>query len=82
MYTCSLYVPGYMKIEREELSRGKEATAEATVLYSPTEVVPGRTTMAPLGGEVRVAPRTVWISASRKRICLIVGQEVRQVVAD
>ena len=69
MYTCSLYVPGYMKIEREELSCGNEATAEATVLYSPETVVLGRTTIAPLGGEVRVAPRTFWVSVSKKRIC-------------
>lgn len=60
MYTCSLYVPGYMKIEREELSLGSAATADATVLYSPEVDVPARTTIAPDGGEVREAASTAW----------------------
>jgi hypothetical protein len=47
-----------MKIEREELSLGREATAEATVLYSPDVEVPARTTIAPEGGEVLEAANT------------------------
>lgn len=49
-----------MKMDLDELSLGSEATAEATVLNSPEVVVPARTTIAPDGGEVRDAARTVW----------------------
>ena len=38
-------------------SFGRAATADATVLYSPDVLVPERTTNAPDGGEVRVAPK-------------------------
>lgn len=49
-----------MKIVREELSLGREATADATVLNSPDVVVPARTMTEPEGGVVRVAARTAW----------------------
>lgn len=52
-----------MKMDREELSFGREATAEETVLYSPVVVVPARTTIAPEGGEVREAASTAWQKA-------------------
>jgi hypothetical protein len=51
-----------MKMEREELSLGSAATADATVLYSPEVVVPARTIIEPEGGEVRVAASTAWHS--------------------
>lgn len=47
-----------MKIERAELSFGREASAALIVLNSPDVVVPARTTMAPDGGEVREAAKT------------------------
>jgi hypothetical protein len=55
-------------MEREELSLGKAATAEATVLYSPEVEVPARTTIEPEGGEVRVAAKTVWQSVSARPV--------------
>ena len=57
MYTCSLYSPGYIKIDLEDVSLGKELTAAETVLNSPESVVPERTTAAPGGGTVRVAAK-------------------------
>ena len=57
MYTCSLYCPGYIKIDLEDLSLGKELTAAEMVLNSPEAVVPERTTIAPEGGTVRVAAK-------------------------
>lgn len=48
-----------MKIVREELSFGSDATAEATFLYSPAVVVPARTTTDPAGGDVREAAKTI-----------------------
>lgn len=47
-----------MKIDRAELSFGREASAALIVLNSPDVVVPARTTMAPEGGEVREAAKT------------------------
>lgn len=47
-----------MKIDRAELSFGREASAALIVLNSPDVVVPARTMMAPDGGEVREAART------------------------
>lgn len=58
MFTCSVYVPGKIKIVRDELSFGKEFTAFETVLNSPEVVVPARTMTAPDGGEVLEAPCT------------------------
>lgn len=58
MSTCSRYVPGYMNIDREEESSGREATAEERVLNCPDVVVLGLTTIAPEGGEVREAAHT------------------------
>lgn len=55
-----------MKMLLDELSLGSEATAEATVLYSPAVLVPARTTIEPDGGEVRVAA-----NASPQRAALI-----------
>jgi hypothetical protein len=56
--TCSVYVPGYMKIVVGELSFGREFTAPETVLNSPEVVVPVRTITDPAGGRVREAAET------------------------
>ncbi len=58
MYTCSLYVPGYMKIDCEVESFGRALMAAVRVLYSPEVVVPARTTLEPEGGEVLDAAKT------------------------
>lgn len=68
MYTCSEYVPGKMKIDLVELSLGKEATAEETVLNSPVVVVPARTTKAPDGGVVRETASTSLDRLARSRM--------------
>jgi len=46
-----------MKMERDELSLGSEFTAAVTVLNSPDAAELARTTIAPVGGEVRAAAR-------------------------
>ena len=51
--TCSLYVPGYMKIVCDDESEGSAATAAPSVANSPEVVVPTRTIFAPDGGAVR-----------------------------
>lgn len=56
--TCSVYVPGYMKIVVEELSFGRELTAPETVWNSPEVVVPARTITDPAEGWVREAAET------------------------
>ena len=56
MYTCSLYVPGYTKMEALLLS-SRALIAALIVLYCP-EVASGLTTSAPEGGLVRVAAKT------------------------
>ena len=54
MSTCSLYVPGYMKIACADPSFGSAATAAESVLYGPED---GFTTSAPEGADVRDAAR-------------------------
>lgn len=58
MSTCSLYVPGYMKIVLDEPSFRRDATAEESVLNWPDVVAVGLTTTEPEGGEVLDAART------------------------
>lgn len=65
--TCSEYVPGYMKIDREELSLGKELTAAVKFWNSPAVVVPARTIIAPVGGAVREAASARLHSPLRRR---------------
>jgi hypothetical protein len=52
-------------MDLEELSLGKEATAEVRVLNSPDVLVPARTTIAPEGGDVREAAYTTWLKELR-----------------
>jgi len=56
-----------MKIEREELSFGKAFTAAWTVLYSPDVLVPARTIIAPDGGDVLEAAKTVTTKVSKTK---------------
>jgi len=56
-----------MKIEREELSFGKALTAAWMDLYSPEVLVPARTMIAPDGGDVLDAAKTVTTRVSKTK---------------